>query len=139
MRKLLSLFAIAALLMMLGGCSKEEKDPDPPVNDEQVFGDVECSSCHTHYRVKGQTWLGNGVAVEPYTAYPSANSRYSVYTLVGSQEDQDVPFFVSSNTQYLKWNCVGSKDGGVCGRELKVEFDIKKEDVMPQTREHLLL
>lgn len=138
MRKLLSLFAIAALLMMLGGCSKEEKDPDPPVNEEQVFGDVECSSCHTHYRVKGQTWSGAGV-VEPYTAYPFANNTYSVYTLVGRQEDQFVPFAVSSNGQYLKWICVGNKDGGVCGKELKVEFDIKVEGVMPQTRDHLLL
>ena len=137
MKKILSLLAIAAS-MMLCSCSKSETDPEAPENDEQVFGDVECSSCHTHYRVKGQTWLGLGV-VEPYTAYPSANIPYSVYTLVGRQEDQDVPFFVSNNRQYLKWNCVGSKDGGVCGKELKVEFDIKDEDVMPQTREHILL
>lgn len=137
MKKILSLLAIAAS-MMLCGCSKEEKDPDPPVNDEQVFGDVECSSCHTHYRVKGQTWSGTGV-VEPYTAYQSASDTYSVYTLVDGQEDQSVPFFVSSNRQYLKWNCVGSKDGGVCGKELKVEFTVKTEGVYPQTREHILL
>lgn len=138
MKKILSLLAIAALLMMLGSCSKSETDPEAPENEEQVFGDVECSSCHTHYRVKGQTWLGVGV-VEPYTAYPFANNTYSVYTLVDGQEDQSVPFFVSSNRQYLKWNCVGSKDGGVCGKELKVEFDIKVEGGMPQTRVHILL
>lgn len=137
MKKILSLLAIAAS-MMLCSCSKSETDPEAPENDEQVFGDVECRSCHTHYRVKGQTWSGNG-EVEPYTAYPSADIRYSVYTLVGSQEAQSVPFFVSNNRQYLKWNCVGSKDGGVCGKELKVEFDIKEEEVMPQTREHILL
>ena len=60
MKKILSLLAIAAS-MMLCGCSKSETDPEAPENDEQVFGDVECSSCHTHYRVKGQTWLGLGV------------------------------------------------------------------------------
>lgn len=124
--------------MMLCGCSKSETDPEAPENDAQVFGDVECSSCHTHYRVKRQTWAGVGV-VEPYTAYQSASDTYSVYTLVDGQEDQSVPFFVSSNRQYLKWNCVGNKDGGVCGRELKVEFDIKVEEVMPQTREHVLI
>ena len=137
MKKILSLLAIAAS-MMLCGCSKSETDPEAPENDEQVFGDVECSSCHTHYRVKGQTWLGIGV-VEPYKAYPSAIFRYSVYTLVGGQEDQPVPFAVSRNGQYLKWNCVGSKDGVVCGKELKVEFDIKVEGVSSQTREHIVL
>ena len=137
MKKNLSLLIIAAS-MLLCGCSKEEENIEAPENDAQVFGDVECSSCHTHYRVKGQTWLGIGV-VEPYTAYQSANDTYSVYTLVDGQEDQFVPFFVSSNRQYLKWNCVGSKDGGVCGKELKVEFDIKEEYPMPQQREHILL
>ena len=137
MKNILSLLAIAAS-MMLCGCSKSETDPEAPENDAQVFGDVECSSCHTHYRVNGQTWLGDGVA-EPYMVYQSASDTYSVYTLVDGQEDQSVPFFVSNNRQYLKWNCVGSKDGGVCGKELKVEFDIKVEEVMPQTREHTLL
>lgn len=145
MKKLLSLLAIAAS-MMLCGCSKaEEEDPEPPENKTEILN-AECKDCHTLYRVKGQTWNGNASKIG-FIQYAEGDENYSVYTVVDEQEDQPVvPFAVSTNGQILKWNCVGCKDDGKsCGRELQVEFttDLIRvtvyDSVMPQTREHVLL
>lgn len=143
MKKFLSLLAIATLLMMLGSCSKEEKDPDPPVNEEQI-STVECEECHALYRVKGKTWSGSA-SNSKFTQYSGPADGYSVHTIVDEQEDQPVPFEVSKNGQYIKWTCVGEKDGQDCGRVLRFEFSearpasVAAEGPMPQTREHILL
>ena len=142
MKKILSLLAIAAS-MMLCGCSKEEKDPDPPVNEEQITT-VECKECNALYRVKGKTWSGSA-SNSKFTQYSESADGYSVYTIVDEQEDQPVPFEVSKNGQYIKWNCVGEKDGQDCGRVLRFEFSearpasVAAEGPMPQTREHILI
>ena len=138
MKKSLFLLVFAAS-MMLCSCGKVEKDAEAPENSMQIFNDVECSSCHTHYTVKGQTWDGSSV-VTSYVQHqePSITDAYAVYTIPGNQF---VPFSVSNNGRYIKWNCVGND----CGKELKLEFDsavIKAQNndgPMPQTREHILL
>ncbi len=140
MKKLFSLLAIAALIMLCS-CSKSETDPEAPENSYEAF-DVVCEDCNTLYHVKGQTWTKYSptpIGSHEYVYYADPTTTHSVYADLDGEDGRFVPFYLQRNNAIIKWNCVGTKDGKPCGKELTVAFTCANNGAGPGVVEHILL